>query len=58
VFDDILILVEPIGGTLYSWELFKREGEVGVVTIDAGTKIGFNKIVDVVVELRIKYEYD
>lgn len=58
VFDDILILVEPIGGTFYSWELFKREGEVGVVTVDAGTKIGFNKIVDVVVELRIKYEYN
>ena len=52
VFDDILILIEPMGGTFYSWELFKREGEVEVSHMDAGSKIGFERIVDVVVEQR------
>jgi len=52
VFDDILILIEPMGGTFYSWELFNREGAVEVSHKDAGTKIGFERIVDVVVEQR------
>ena len=52
VFEDILILIEPMGGTFYSWELFKREGEVEVSHKDAGSKIGFDRIVDVVVQQR------
>jgi hypothetical protein len=51
-FDDILIIVEAIGGTFYNWELYKREGSIMVIHKDAGAKIGFDRIVDQVVGLR------
>ena len=56
VFEDILILVEPIGGSFYTWELFRREGDVEVSSIESGSKIGFDKIVDTVVDLRERFE--
>ncbi|MCK5562332.1 MAG: hypothetical protein KAJ51_17160, partial [Thermoplasmata archaeon] len=52
IFKDILIIVEDIGGTFYNWELFKREGKIMVIHKNAGAKVGFDKIVDQVVELR------
>lgn len=51
-FEDILIIVEAIGGTFYNWELYKREGSIMVIHKNAGAKIGFDRIVDQVVELR------
>ena len=55
-FKDILIIVEDIGGTFYNWELFKREGKIMVIHKNAGAKVGFDKIVDQVVELRKEYD--
>ncbi len=52
IFKDILIIVEDIGGTFYNWELFKREGKIMVIHKNAGAKVGFDRIVDQVVELR------
>ncbi len=54
VFQDILILVEPIGGSFYNWELFEREGELEVKHRAIGVKIGFEKIVDILFDLREK----
>ena len=56
IFNNILIIVEPIGGTFYNWELFKREGKILVTHKNAGAKIGFDRIVDQVVELRNEYD--
>jgi hypothetical protein len=55
IFKDILIIVESIGGTFYNWELFKREGKIMVIHKKAGAKVGFDRIVDQVVELREQY---
>ena len=55
IFEDILIIVEAIGGTFYNWEIFKREGKILVTHKKAGAKVGFDKIVDKVVELRENY---
>lgn len=55
IFEDILIIVEAIGGTFYNWELFKREGKILVTHKKAGAKVGFDRIVDQVVELRENY---
>ena len=52
IFHDILIIVEDIGGTFYNWELYKREGKIMVIHKNAGAKIGFDRIVDQVVQLR------
>jgi len=54
VYEDILILIEPMGGTFYNWELFKRQGNFEVEHEDAGARIGFKKLIDVVVKLRKK----
>ena len=56
VYDDILILIEPMGGSFYNWELFKREGELEVKHQDNGAKVGYKKIVDVIDGLRRKYD--
>jgi hypothetical protein len=58
VFDDILILIETIGGSFYNWELFKRVGDVEVEHVKNGARVGFDKIRDVVLELRKEYDND
>ncbi len=52
VFEDILILIEPMGGSFYNWELFERVGELDVNHIKSGARVGFDKITDIVLELR------
>jgi hypothetical protein len=52
IFNDVLVIVEDIGGTFYNWELYKREGKIMVIHKSAGAKVGFDRIVDQVVELR------
>jgi hypothetical protein len=56
VFDDILILIEPIGGSFYNWELFERQGDLEVNHIQSGAKVGFDKIRDIVLEMRERYD--
>lgn len=56
VFEDILILIEPIGGSFYNWELFEREGEFEVKSITNGAKVGFDKLIGAILEQREKYD--
>lgn len=56
IFKDILIIVEDMGGTFYNWELFKRRGKIMVIHKRAGAKVGFDKIVDQVINLRKEYD--
>jgi hypothetical protein len=55
IFKDILIIIESMGGTFYNWELFRREGKIMVIHKKAGAKVGYDRIVDQVVELREQY---
>jgi hypothetical protein len=56
VFEDILILIEPIGGSFYNWELFERVGDVEVKHAESGAMVGFDKLVEAIMELREKYD--
>jgi hypothetical protein len=50
VFDDLLVLVEPMGGSFYNWELFKREGELEVEHFSSGAMVGFDSLVETIIE--------
>ena len=50
VFEDLLVLIEPIGGSFYNWELFKRDGELEVEHYSSGAMVGFDKLVETIIE--------
>ena len=56
VFEDILLLIEPMGGSFYNWELFERTGDLDVSHVKSGAKVGFDKIVDTVLDVRAEYD--
>jgi hypothetical protein len=56
VFDDILVLIEPMGGSFYNWEIFQREGAYEVKHAKSGAKVGFDKLIETIKEQREKYD--